>query len=708
MTMDVYDLETFPNCFLACFKPLDSDRGRIFEISDRRNDSASLFQYVLTRKRLIGFNNMGFDWPVLDYFMRHKVATALELYNVAMEIISSENRNEFTIWNPEIEQVDVFLVNGFDNRAMSTSLKKLEVIMRSKKVQGLPFAVGSHLSYAEIDTLIQYNAHDVLETEKFFYLSLDKIKLREAINPKWINKSDIKFGRAYFEQELQKAGVYLTRGGTPRPEGVLLGDVIFPYVKFKTPVITEALELFRKIRVFDDIDPETGDMSRNAVNPHGAIYERGHKLSKKEKAEARAADMEEYGHHVWFMEWFTEHTFQLDGLDVVMGTGGLHASMNNKVIKGVDIVDLDVTSFYPSIAIVNRVYPEHLGLSFCNVYAELKARRLTYAKGTPENEMLKLSLNSVFGAAGSPYTSFYDTKFLFGITINGQFLILSLAELMLSIEGVHIVQINTDGITIIIPDGKRVEVERLTTAWSKATLLELEANDYSHMWIRDVNNYIAQYRKDGKRKRKGAYNYHPRWHQDPSMLIVPKAAEAAMCDGVDIEDFISANDGDGFDFMIRLPLPNTSKLVLGDGSEMTGVVRYYASEKGHTATKFMAKTETKLHAKGHAELISKLAVWACSACEQTFSTRADWDRHRKRDHKGVKGITVDKTPAEHTCTACGSNFDTKGKWEDHANDKHSSKLVFAQEYSGEPIAYDMRFYAGEARKLLISDHYHSA
>lgn len=706
MTTVVYDLETFPNCFLACFKPLDSDRGRIFEISDRRNDSAALYKYILNLKRMIGFNNMGFDWPILDYFMRHNTATALKLYNAAMEIISSENRNEFTIWNPEIEQVDVYLVNGFDNVTMATSLKKLEVAMRSKKVQSLPFPVGSHLSYAEIDTLIQYNAHDVLETEKFFYLSLDKIELREAINPKWINKSDIKFGRAFFERELLLAGVFPVRGGTPRPAGVLLGDVIFPYVKFKTPVITEALELFREIRVFDDTDPETGDMSRHAVNPHGKIFKRGTGLSAKERDKARELDMSTYGHHVWFMDWFTEHTFQLDGLDVVMGLGGLHASMSNKIIQGVDMADIDATSFYPTLAIVNRIYPEHIGPKFCDVYADLKARRLSFDKGTPQSNALKLSLVAVFGAAGSPYTSFYDTAFLFGITVNGQFLILSLAELLLSVEGLHIVQINTDGITVIIPDGKRPEVERLCAAWTKATLIDLETNDYSHMWIRDVNNYIAQYRKDGKRKYKGAYNYHPHWHQDPSMLIVPRAAEACMCDGVDVKDYISANDEDGFDFLIRLPLSSTSKLVLGDGTEVTGVVRYYASEEGHTATKIMPKTETRLHAKGHAELISKAAVWACSACEQTFSTRADWDRHRKRDHKGVRGITVEKTPAEHTCTACGSNFDTKGKWEEHANDKHSSKLVFAQEYSGEPIAYDMRFYAGEARKLLITDHYH--
>jgi hypothetical protein len=311
---------------------------------------------------------------------------------------------------------------------------------------------------------------------------------------------------------------------------------------------------------------------------------------------------------------------------------------------------------------VNRLFPEHLGSGFCDVYAELLRQRLLYAKGTPENAAIKLALNSVFGSSGSPYTAFYDIAFMLAITINGQFLILSLAELLLSIEGVELIQINTDGLTIVIPPGKRPQVKELADAWAKATLLKLECNTYSKMWIRDVNNYIAEY-SNGKRKRKGAYEPNKQWHQNQSMPIIRSAAEAAMCDGVDIEDYIRANDSNGFDFMLRLDMGKNSRLVLDNGDTMNGVVRYYVGTEGHKGIKCTNKTRTRMHAKGHAN--------------------------------------IGGTRKKYTCSECDGTFLTKKAWELHADETHASRLVFAQQYNGEPIDYDIRFYANEARKLVL-------
>jgi hypothetical protein len=58
------------------------------------------------------------------------------------------------------------------------------------------------------------------------------------------------------------------------------------------------------------------------------------------------------------------------------------------------IEDWDVESYYPSLAIVNRLYPEHLGEEFVKVYSDMKNDRTSFKKGTPENAMLKLALNA--------------------------------------------------------------------------------------------------------------------------------------------------------------------------------------------------------------------------------------------------------------------------------------------------------------------------
>jgi hypothetical protein len=50
-----------------------------------------------------------------------------------------------------------------------------------------------------------------------------------------------------------------------------------------------------------------------------------------------------------------------------------------------------IESYYPSLAIANGLYPEHLGEAFVKVYADMKNDRTSFKKGTPENAMLKLA-----------------------------------------------------------------------------------------------------------------------------------------------------------------------------------------------------------------------------------------------------------------------------------------------------------------------------
>lgn len=664
----IYDLETFPNCFLAGFLPVDDGPLRIFEISGRKRENAALWHFVMRLKRMIGFNNMAFDWPILDHFLRNADCGPEELYTLAMNIISSEDRNSSVIWNPEIEQIDLLKMHHFDNPNRLTSLKKLEFNMRSELVQSLPFENGTCLSWAEIDVLKEYNAHDLRQTRKFWGLSKSMIDLRTAINPAWMNQSDTGLGRKFFEKRLQERGIYLQKGGTFRPDGVFLGEVIFPYLQYKDPALTQAREVMSRVHVIDVIQED--GKSKRFVTLDG--------------------------------EEFKSYSFEFAGLTVTMGIGGLHASMENVIFLDKDIEDIDATSFYPTVSIVNRIYPEHLGPSFCDLYGELKTDRLKHKKGTPENEILKKGLNSVFGSGGSDYTVFYDLKYFLGTTINGQLLLLSLTELLMSVHGLQIVQINTDGITVIIPEGQRPRVKQLCDLWATSTRIELEFNTYGKMWLRDVNAYIAEYKATGKRKRKGCYETERGWHQNQSYPIIRKAAEAAMCDGADIEDYISANDGCGWDFMLRLDLSRESHILLDNGSKMHGVVRYYVSETGYSARKIMPNSESRLHAKGHADVIKDPARWTCNACGEPFATKGAWTAHVKAAGHDKKTATVTRKLISWTCTACGEPFGTKKAWEAHADEAHASKIVLAQEYHGEPIDYDMRFYAAEARKLVVN------
>lgn len=644
-----FDIETFPNIFSAAFKPIGQTPGVIFEVSDRRDQRQALLNYLFrlatwtdgsTQYRLVGFNNVGFDWPVLQAFMEQPTLTYEDLYRLAQQIIADSrmgNGYAHQVRNPSIPQIDLFRIHHFDNRVKATSLKAIEFARRSRSVQDLPFRIGTWLNDDEKDTLLAYNCHDVTETEGFYNDSLDAIRFRESLDPAWMNFNDGKIGKQFFIRELEAAGVPCFERDangkrvprqTPRPDGVRLGDVIFPYIWFARGELQELL----------------ADLKRQLIYDTRGSFER---------------------------------KVQLDGsLQVAVGLGGMHASLDRAFIDGRgerEVLDLDVTSFYPKIAIENTVYPAHLGPMFCTVYDRLFRWRMTTEKGTPTNRALKFSLNVPFGDSNSEFGPFFDPAYMLAITINGQLLLLTLAERLLDmVPDLEIIQMNTDGITCSFPRELRERVTEIAAAWSSGTRMPLEAVTYSRMWIRDVNNYIGEHaptcgcgcRGSGKVKRKGAYEYKRDWHQNHSSLVIPKAVEAALVRGEDPEAFIRAHK-DPWDFLARVKVGDGSHLLLNDGRKLHGLVRYYVSESGFSAVKVMPKTTTRLHAGGHASITGQRGAYGCDLCEWTGKTK--------------KAFT------------------------EHSEEAHSSKITPCNVFDGELAGVDYRYYVAEARKLLIGD-----
>jgi hypothetical protein len=104
-----------------------------------------------------------------------------------------------------------------------------------------------------------------------------------------------------------------------------------------------------------------------------------------------------------------------------------------------------------------------------------------------------------------------------------------------------------------------------------------------------------------KIKRIGAYAYQTyfddpgtrerQWHQDHSMLVVRKAAEAQMVRGVPVADFIK-NHRDPFDFQLSVKVPRNGGLLWGD-DPIQNTTRYYVSTDGKTLTKTLPPLKNK-------------------------------------------------------------------------------------------------------------------
>lgn len=92
---------------------------------------------------------------------------------------------------------------------------------------------------------------------------------------------------------------------------------------------------------------------------------------------------------------------RIQGIDVVYGLGGLHAAPNNKRFESSDthiIMTADVVSFYPNLAIRNKICAEHLPTDiFLGLYEGFFNERRSTPKSDPRNYILKILLNSAYG-----------------------------------------------------------------------------------------------------------------------------------------------------------------------------------------------------------------------------------------------------------------------------------------------------------------------
>ena len=251
----VYDIETFPNVFTLHAEMLNSTVCSTWEISHWRDDRLQLLQWFAhlqqTQTPMIGFNNEYFDYPVIHALMKNPNLTVEQIYQVAMQIINSKDRFENAVWQNErfAPQVDLFKIHHMDNKAKTTSLKALQINMRSRNVVdviGTEIALGSNLTRDQVDRiLIPYNIHDVKETKKFAHYSMPAIDFRRGligtIPGDVLNFNDTKIGAKLLETRLGEDVCYdrsnfgrKVKRQTFRSE-ISLRDVIFPYIQFKHP-----------------------------------------------------------------------------------------------------------------------------------------------------------------------------------------------------------------------------------------------------------------------------------------------------------------------------------------------------------------------------------------------------------------------------------------------------------------------------------------
>ena len=540
----IWDIETYKTAFTFSAISVDESHAVAFECSQRKNEADKLFSFLgeLKRKkhRMVGYNNIGFDYPVLHDLISVSEkaltvsgkAVATRVYKKAQSIIGSDDRFGHIIRDNQqyVQQIDLYKIMHFDNPARATSLKALEFNMKADSIVDLPYDPHSDLTDDQIDVLLAYNMHDVKMTLLFYKECLSQITFREELSTKYnrnfLNHNDTKIGKDYFimrlEEDMPGSCYRIGKKGErhinqTKRDVIHIKDCLFNYYDFQRPEFQIVLQWFAsqsltetKGALSDIEEHELGDLAAYAEmvtkrqkwfnKPSDdvvAMFKEQHPLGWLSEEELKAKKKGEKQYSYW-KNWkvATNLNVSINGFRFDFGTGGIHGSVSNRKVVSDDkymIVDADVASMYPNIAIANRVFPEHLSEKFCDIYQDVYNQRKSYPKGSAENAMLKLALNGVYGDSNNKYSPFYDPQYTMTITINGQLSLCLLADKLMDIDDLEIIQVNTDGITVKMPRDKHDEYINICDAWQRQVGLQLEYAEYSKMFIKDCNNYIAVY-----------------------------------------------------------------------------------------------------------------------------------------------------------------------------------------------------------------------
>lgn len=501
MNVWVYDIEIYPNIFLLVFYNKETKEKLIFEISDRKDDEERLRTFLKTKPSCIGFNNINYDYPVIHrgVLLNPNKINPEEIFKISSDVINSEYSS---IWDNKIlvPQLDLFKIWHYDNKNKSTSLKWLEFAMRSHDVRDLPYPVGSYLTHDEMDNLISYCIHDVMETYKFYTKSLKHIEIRkfysryEGIN--LMNASEIKISKEIFSKHLAKEmGKTINEVKQLRTHvhSANIKDVIFDYIKFEDPINIQTLERFKQ----------------SIYSPYNKIeFSVPYKNVIREYAEGGL------------------HSF---------GKAGIYESDDEHIL-----LDLDFASFYPHISFMNNLHPKHIpGEIFNKIYKGFYIERKNYPKSDPRNYVLKIILNGSYGLSKDMFSFLYDPKWQLAITINGQLLLTMLTEKVVSKckHNIDIIFENTDGMMCRIHKNDYDNVMTACKEMEDICKIPLEAQICKRIIIRDVNNYINQI-DDTNIKFKGAFEIDRDFHKNHSKRVVPIALANYFLYGVCVEDTI--------------------------------------------------------------------------------------------------------------------------------------------------------------------------
>lgn len=229
------------------------------------------------------------------------------------------------------------------------------------------------------------------------------------------------------------------------------------------------------------------------------------------------------------------------GVPHSFGFGGAHGARLKYHKTGL-LLHVDVESYYPLLMLTygfltrNSRTPE----KFREIYETRVA--LKRAGKKKKQAPYKIVINGTFGISKDPTSPAYDPRQANNICINGQLLLVDLIEKLEAVPGFELVQSNTDGLIIWIPDTDDAfnMTDDICYEWEKRTGMKLAFDVITEIYQKDVNNYVFRF-ENGKIERKGGYVQESNPLKN-DLTIVNTALVEYMINGTPIETTINNCD----------------------------------------------------------------------------------------------------------------------------------------------------------------------
>lgn len=493
----IYDCEVFKHDWIVVFK---DNKTRIYTVI--HNDNEALKMAINNDDMYIGFNSKHYDQYIIK-------AIAADFTPEEVKKLNDYIMGGGQGWEYPPLQGFYFNFNNIDIRddmQQTLSLKSIEGHLGLPiKESNVDFNIDHSLTKEELEEVIKYCKYDVDSTEEIVNLREDYLKTKANLG----KRAGIDVVKAMAMTNAKLTAQMLGAKFVPRDDG---REYVYPDNLDKSVIPTEILEFFDTIH-------------------------------------DKSIDDEEL--------FKTSLDITLGDMPCTYAWGGVHGSQSKYYEESTDtrvIQNRDVSSLYPTI--IEEYQYLSRNVADANLYYRMRKDRIA-AKHTGDKQTskdLKLPLNTVSGAQENKFNELYDPLPTRSLRISGQlFLTVLSMRLLNACKSIKLLNLNTDGLMYSVDKAELPLVDEICATWEKETRFELETDDISKVWIKDVNNLLL-IKTNGSVKTVGGYlNYgiseKGAWGINNNMVIVKKALIEYFVNGTPVEDTIN-NCKDILDFQI--------------------------------------------------------------------------------------------------------------------------------------------------------------